>query len=217
MSWLLKAGTSSIGKKQAMALTGLGLCAFLVVHMSGNFLLFAGPEKFNGYANYLEHHPLLIPAEIGLALLFLVHIVLAARVTLENRRARPVRYAVQHSEGGRSFASSTMWISGAVTLVFLILHLKHFKFGGEAKTANLHLLVVTTFHSVPYVVGYVAAVSILGLHVGHGVQSAFRTLGIDHPRFNPLIRWGSCLFGVYIAVGYASLPIWAYLATRSPA
>ncbi len=217
MTWLLKAASTSIGKKQCMALTGLGLCGFLVVHLSGNFLVFAGPEKFNGYAHYLETNPLLIPAEVGLFLLFVLHIGLAARVTLQNWAARPTPYAVKATEGGRTFASSTMWLSGLITLVFLVLHLLHFKFAGDEAKADLHKLVVSTFHSLPYVVWYVFAVCVLGLHVGHGLQSALRSLGIQHSKYTFAIEWLSRLFGAAIAIGYSSIPIWAYFFTRNPA
>jgi succinate dehydrogenase / fumarate reductase cytochrome b subunit len=214
MSWILERATKSIGKKQLMALTGLGLCVFLVVHLAGNLLIFEGPLAFNGYARSLEANPLLIPAEVALALTFLLHVVLAVRVTLENKSARPIRYAVKVSEGTSTLASRTMWISGVITLVFIVLHLIHFKFAEGAKD-NLHRLVVTTFHSLPYVVWYVFAVCVLGLHVGHGFQSAFRSLGLSHPNWTQLVRWVSRIFGVVVALGYASIPIWCYL-TRSP-
>lgn len=215
MSWLLATVSASIGKKQCMALSGLALCGFLVVHLLGNFLVFLGPEKFNGYAHFLETHPLLIPAEIGLAFLFLVHIGLAARVTRQNWAARPHGYAVKATEGGRSLASGTMWLSGLITLVFLVLHLIHFKFAADEEKGDLHKLVLTTFHSLPYVVWYVFAVCVLGLHVGHGLKSAFRSLGLEHPKYTLALLWLSRLFGVAIAIGYASIPIWAYFFTRT--
>jgi succinate dehydrogenase / fumarate reductase cytochrome b subunit len=199
-----------------MALTGLALCGFLVIHLAGNLLLFAGAEKFNGYARFLEENPLLIPAEIVLFLTFALHIYLGVRVSLENRRARPDRYAVQGKKGGRTLASSTLWISGGITLVFLVLHLIHFKLADRTGTTLYHI-VVTAFHSLPYSAWYVLAVCVLGLHVGHGMQSACRSLGLHHPKYAPAIRWASYLFGALVAIGYASLPIWAYLFTRNPA
>lgn len=211
MTWFLKRASSSVGKKQLMAVTGLCLCLFLVVHILGNLLLFSGPEKFNGYARFLEESPLLYPAEVGLALLFAVHIALGVRVTLENWRARPARYVVQASEGTRTLASRTMWLSGGVTFVFLVLHLVHFKLADRTGTTLYHI-VVDAFQSLPYVAGYVVAVCVLGLHVGHGLQSAFRSLGFVHPRTTPLVTWASRLFGVAVAVGYSSLPLWAYLS-----
>ncbi|HVR72777.1 MAG TPA: succinate dehydrogenase cytochrome b subunit [Planctomycetota bacterium] len=211
MSWIFKAAARSIGKKQCMAVTGLGLSVFLVVHLAGNFLLIVGPEEFNGYARALEENPLLIPAEVVLLLGFVLHFGLAAWVTLENWRARPVRYVVKASEGTRTFASSTMWLTGSITLVFVVLHLIHFKFADHEAAGGLHNLVLTTFQSLPIVIWYVAAVCALGLHVGHGFQSAFRTLGLQHPKYTPFIQWLSRIFGVVVALGYSSLPIWAYL------
>lgn len=216
MSWLFKAASASIGKKQCMALTGLGLCGFLVLHLAGNFLLFAGPQAFNGYAKKLEENPLLLPGEISLLALFAIHVGFALRVTLENRRARPVRYAVSATEGERSFASGTMWLSGLITLVFLVLHLLHFRFAGAEARADLHALVLKTFQSLTYVAWYVFAVCVLGLHVGHGFQSAFRSLGLHHPKYTQLVRWVSRIFGAGVALGYASLSIWAYFSTGKP-
>lgn len=215
MTWFFKAASTSIGKKQIMALTGLGLCGFLVAHLSGNFLLFAGRDAFNAYANWISKHPLVIPAEAGLLALFGVHIALAVRVTLQNWRARPHRYVVRASEGARTFASATMWLTGLITLVFLVLHLIHFRFAEDEAKQDFYRLVTTAFHSPVYVIWYVFAVCALGLHVAHGLQSAVRTLGFLHGKYTPLVTWVSRLFGVAMAVGYGSIPIWAYLSTRT--
>ncbi|MCJ8345541.1 hypothetical protein MJH12_08370 [bacterium] len=92
MNWLFRYLTSSIGKKQLMAVTGLGLYGFLVTHLMGNFLLFLGAEKFNTYGHMLITNPMIIPMEIGLLSLFVVHIVLALTTAKQNMAARPVSY-----------------------------------------------------------------------------------------------------------------------------
>ncbi len=209
MAWLSKIARSSIGKKQIVALTGLALCGFLVVHLAGNLLLFAGQEAFDGYVEVLSSHPLIIPAEVILALLFLGHIALAIRVTWENRRARPTRYTVSATRGERTVASSTMIASGLVVLVFIILHLIDFKVAWE-KGTSLYDLVVSKFQGPFYVIWYVFAVCVLGLHVSHGVQSSFRSLGVVHPKYTPVIETIGKVFAVIVVVGYASLPIYAY-------
>lgn len=215
MTWFLKVASSSIGKKQAMAVTGLGLCGFLLAHLAGNCLLYVGEEAFNGYARTLESMPLLIPAEIALLALFVVHIGMALRVTIENRKARPIRYSVSATKGARTLASSTMWLTGLLTLIFVVLHLIHFKFIDHAAHGGLYRLVVERFQSLPYVVWYVVAVCALGLHVGHGLGSAVRTLGFQHPRYSPCVEWCSRAFGVLVAVGFAALPIWVYVTKAS--
>lgn len=209
MAWLLKVARSSIGKKQIVALTGLALCGFLVVHLAGNFLLFAGQETFDAYAEALTSMPFIIPAEVVLALIFLSHIALAIRVTWENWRARSSRYAVNSTCGERTLASGTMIVSGLIILVFLVLHLIDFKVAYDEGT-SLYQLVVDKFQQPFYVIWYVFAVCVLGLHVSHGVQSAFRSLGLVHAKYTPIVEKLGTLFAVIVAVGYASLPIYAY-------
>ena len=115
--------SSPIGKKMGMALTGLILYGFLIGHLLGNLLLLRGDggQTFNAYSEYLINHPLLIPAELFLVIVFLLHIYLAISVTRDNHRARPTGYQTTRSAGGRNFASHTMIYSGAVILIFLVL------------------------------------------------------------------------------------------------
>ena len=214
MTRLYKFFRTSIGKKQLMAATGLALVVFLVLHLGGNLLIFLGPEAFNGYAQSLEKNPLLIPAEIALLVLFLAHVILALVVTVENRRARPARYATKAREGGKTIASATMLPSGLIVLVFIVLHLINFKFASREGTTLYHI-VLDKFHSLPYVFWYVAAMIVLAFHVGHGFQSAFRTLGIAHPKYTPALVWISKALAVAFAAGYSAIPIWAYFFTRS--
>jgi succinate dehydrogenase / fumarate reductase cytochrome b subunit len=214
MTWLYKSFSTSIGKKQLMAITGLALVGFLVLHLGGNLLIFLGPEAFNGYAQRLEENPLLIPAEIALLLLFIAHVLLALIVSVGNRRARPSRYARKAREGGKTIASSTMLLSGSLILVFIVIHLINFKFASREGTTLYHL-VIDKFHSLPYVCWYVAAMVVLAFHVGHGFQSAFRTLGFVHPKYTPALIWVSKGLAVAFAVGYGAIPIWAYIFARS--
>lgn len=216
MSLVRRALNSSIGKKQLVAITGLGLCGFLVAHLAGNFLIFAGPEAFDGYAKSLEDNPLLIPMEAGLLAIFLVHIALALKSFLENRKARPQSYVMKESAGRENVMNKTMPISGVIILAFVVFHLIEFKFGDRNVTLadgravdSLYWLVVTYFQSsILYVVWYVFAVCVLGAHVGHGLQSACQTLGINHPKYTPAIKWASVGFGFVVAVGYGILPIY---------
>lgn len=209
MTWFLEALSRSLGKKQCVAVTGLALCAFLVVHLAGNLLLFAGKDAFNSYAAALEHLALLPAAEIGLLLTFAVHIAFAARVTLDNFKARPVRYAVKRWEGGRTWGSATMWLSGPIVLAFLIVHLLQFRFADRGDR-TLYDMVAAAFQSLPYVAWYAFAAWVLALHVSHGFQSAIRTLGMAHPKYTPAAIWASRLFALLVGVGYSTIPIWMY-------
>jgi succinate dehydrogenase / fumarate reductase cytochrome b subunit len=109
-----------------------------------------------------------------------------------------------------------MWLTGLLTLAFVISHLIHFKFVDHEAGGGLYAIVIRRFQSLPFVAWYVLAVCALGLHVGHGLGSAVRTLGFHHPKYTPCVEWCSRAFGVIVAGGFAALPIWAYLAKGSP-
>lgn len=209
---------SSIGKKDVVALTGLGLCGFLIAHLAGNLLLFVGPEIFNTYSHKLISSPFIYVAEAILLSLFLVHFGLSIWLQVENRKARPVSYVMKNKTGrGATAASSTMAITGVITLVFLVLHLKNLKFGEEYHVAyngilmrDLYRLVIDYFSSLGNVVWYVIAHAALAFHTGHGFQSAFQSLGFRHPRYTPWIEITSKVYAVGISLGFASLAIWCH-------
>ena len=209
---LLQLLTSPIVKKSLMALTGLGWCGFLVVHLYGNLFFYAGPAALNGYAEHLEESPFLLPMEIGLLLLLLLHMLLGILVTIENRQARPLGYAVQGRKGEKGFAASTMIYSGLLIAVFLVLHLRHFKFGEHGE--DFYTAIVELFRQPLYAVWYVVAVSIVGLHSSHALQSAFRSLGFDHPKYGRGLRRLSILFGWMIALGFSTFPLWVFFFRR---
>ena len=209
---------SSIGKKQVMAITGLGLCGFLVSHLLGNMLLLLGPDAFNTYAYTLTSTSLIYVAEIGLLVLFIAHVVLAITLTVKNKQARPTKYYLKRKTGaGETFASQTMIYTGFVLLVFIILHLINFKYGTMyATTVNgvemrdLYRLVIEYFSNPLYVAWYVFAMIAIGIHTSHGFQSAFQSIGINHPKYTPIIKKISCAFGVIVGVGYSALAIFCY-------
>ncbi len=221
--WIRRYATSSIGKKQILALSGFLLIVFLIAHLAANLLVFRGPDALNGYSHALVTNPLIVPAEIGLAAVFLVHVGLAIRVSVENRRARgPVGYRMVRSRGRpsrRSFASQWMLLTGAWTLVFLVLHLLTFEFGPwyEARLSDgtavrdLYRLVVETFQSPGYVGWYVLSMVALGLHLHHGVASLFETFGIHHPKWTPAILAGGKAFAWAMALGYMTIPVLIFL------
>lgn len=198
---------SSIGKKIWVACAGLLLCGFLIAHLGGNLFLLVGEEAFNHYAESLEHNPLILPAEIVLAALFLGHILISLHLKHKNRKARPVRYEVSSDKGARTWGSRTMTYSGIVLLAFLIVHIRTFKFGEESR--GLFQLVMTAFQNKAYALFYVLAMAALGLHLSHGFQSAFQTLGVNHPRYTPWIKKSGLAFALLIAGGFAILPVWA--------
>lgn len=196
--------SSPIGKKMGMALTGLILYGFLVGHLTGNLLLLKddGGRSFNAYSDFLINHPLLIPAEIFLVVVFALHLFLAISVTRDNRRARTVGYQTTQSVGGRSFASHTMIYSGVVILVFLVLHLKTFKYGD--KPSGLYDLVLATFQQTGYLIWYAVAMLVLGFHLWHAFHSAFQTLSIRSDKIKSL----GLVLCLVLALGFGFLPVY---------
>jgi len=206
---------SSITKKLFLALTGLALCAFVSLHLAGNFALYGPEEIYNKYGEMLRSSPLLIPGEMGLAAVFLAHMVLAVWVTLENRAARKYGNAEVVKAGESTLSSSTMIYSGVVILVFLVLHLIAFRFPDHpldaAKQADLRKVVIEYLSQPAAFAWYLLAVCVVGLHLRHALQSALRTLGLfSAGRWN-YVDGISTAFGILIAAGYASIPLWVYI------
>lgn len=210
--------TSSIGKKQVMALTGLGLLGFTATHLLGNILLLAGADAFNFYAHTLTSNKLIYLAEAGLVGMFVLHILLAIVTRVENNAARPNKYFVKTRSGrGETISSMTMPITGVVLAVFIVIHLMNFKFGAEYMTTidgvqmrDLFKTVVLYFASPLYVAWYVVAMCALGLHTSHGLQSAFQSLGINHPKYTPVVKGLSLAYGVVVAFGFSTLAIFCH-------
>ena len=219
MSWLDRILHSSIGRKALLASTGILLVGFLVVHLAGNLTLFADStgEAFTSYEHALGSNPLLPVAEIGLLVLFAVHIGLAVRVTLANREARRQGYAVRASVGRKTFASGTMIVTGVLVLAFLVVHLMDFRvpklFGSESvadMAGAVKARLATPVGGVVYLVG----VGALGLHLSHGFKSAFQTLGANHPRYTPWIERLGILLAVVLFLGFALFPVYFLVRSR---
>ncbi len=210
--------TSSIGRKFLMGATGLSLIAFLIGHVSGNLLIFAGEHAFNAYGHALISNPMIYVAEAGLLLLFVSHFVTGIVLTKENRDARPIGYQRNDRAGGasrKSLASTTMILSGLVLLAFVPLHVNAFKFGAFYESAaepgvrDLRRLVIETFSAPAYTAGYVIVLAIIGFHLWHGFGSAFESLGVGYSK--ALKRFGQAL-ALIITVAFISIPLVIYLS-----
>ena len=222
MSQFAKVLKSSVGKKFIMGATGLAMVIFLIEHLTGNLLLFdTNPDAFNEYSHFLISFGwLLVVVELILLAFFLLHVYSGISVARGRKAARPVRYAKSGDAGGpskKSFASRTMIFTGLLTFVFVALHLWTFKYGPEYKTMvdgvemrDLHRLVYETFSNPLYVAWYVGALLFLGFHLRHGFWSAFQSLGVNHPRYTPIIySLGICL-AIVIAAGFIGIPLWIF-------
>lgn len=219
MNSLRRLLASSVGRKALMAVTGLALIGFLVMHLAGNLLLFAGADAFNHYSHKLVSNPLIYVAEAGLLALFVSHFVSAFAVTRANRAARPVPYALKRRAGhtsNKSVASTTMILSGLLLLVFVPLHLWTFKFGawypaaGDPALRDLYRLVVEVFHDPLHVVWYVVAMTVIGFHLWHGFGSAIETLGVG---YRPAVRRTGQVLAVALMGGFAIIPIAIYFGS----
>jgi succinate dehydrogenase / fumarate reductase, cytochrome b subunit len=203
--------------KLLIGVTGFALFIYLVVHIVGNLLVFFGPQVFNKYAFTLEGNPLIPIIEIGLLLIFLVHIYKTIRMFLANQAARPVRYVKKKMAGPpsrKSFASSTMIVSGLWLLIFVVIHVRAFRYGTEypwpAGGRDLYRLEMENFAN-PFTVGfYVLSMFVVGSHLWHGISSSIQSLGLDNPRWTPRVRAAGKAIAVLIAGGFVVIALWAY-------
>jgi succinate dehydrogenase / fumarate reductase cytochrome b subunit len=212
MNWLKQTLWSSIGKKLMMAVTGLGFCVFLAGHLAGNLTIYGGENAFNSYAEHLHAlGPLITLVELGLLVFALIHISTGLTLFYQNLTARPSRYAVNKSAGGRTIGSATMPYTGILLIAFVSMHLINFHFVDKSDT-TIYRLVSDTFANPLYVIVYIAAVIVAALHVSHGFWSAFQTIGANHPKYMPLIMTVSIIFSLVVGFGFGLLPIYLLLA-----
>lgn len=203
---------SSIGKKLLMASSGLLLLGFLVVHLAGNLLLYRGEKgaEFDAYAHTLESNALLPFAEIGLLALFITHIALAFRVSVENRDARHTGYRIRASKGEKTIASASMLITGVIVLLFVIVHLYDFRVGKlfeEEAGVSLAAMVGRRLSTPLGAAVYLSGVAALAIHLRHAFRSACQTLGIDHPNVTPVLGKIGWALAVVLGLGFASFPL----------
>lgn len=212
--------SSSVGTKLLVGVTGLLLVAYMVLHLAGNVLIFLGRDTFNQYSHTLISNPLIVPIELGLLLVFLVHIYKTVTMWMRNKAARPVRYQKKELAGHtsrKSLASSTMIASGLLVMVFVAIHVKQFKFGtfylasGSNTVRDLYRTEIEVFRNPLWVAFYVIATLLVALHMRHGISSAFQSLGLEHPRYTRRIVEIGIAVAVIIGGGLALIPIWAYL------
>ncbi len=208
MTWLSNFLFSSVGRKQLMALTGLGLSGFLIVHLSGNLLIYVGEEAFNHYAAFLASQAWLPAARIGLAGCAALHIALALSLTSRNSGARPTEYYYK-APSDATFASRSMILTGVLILIYVIIHLFNFTWDHNLGPQGIYGLVVQKLSHPLYALFYIASMVVLCLHLVHGFQSAFQTFGLNHKKYTPWIKRLGIAFSILVCTGFASIP--AYL------
>jgi succinate dehydrogenase / fumarate reductase cytochrome b subunit len=217
-TWILDFYGSAVGKKAVMAVTGIVLLGFLLVHMLGNLHLYEGAEKMNWYGRYLREigmpilpeGGLLWAVRIALIISFALHIHAAATLTMMNRQSRKSKY-----EGGRdyiaaNYAARTMRWSGIIVGLFLVFHLMDLTWGAtgaEFTYGQPYQNVVASFQREPVAAFYIVANLLLGMHIYHGAWSLFQSLGWSHRRFNHWRRGFAIGFAAVIVIGNVSFPV----------
>ena len=206
-----------------MAATGLFLCSFLVGHLLGNLQLFVTGEEgklvFNEYGHFMTTFPVVKILSYLTYISILLHTVDGIMLARQNRAARPVGYVKENQSANASWASRKMALLGILTLFFIVVHMKSFwyemHFGTLAKDANgnkdLWTLTVTAFEQWWYTSFYVLALIALAFHLSHGAQSAFQTLGVNHPKYTPLIEKVMTGFAWLIPAGFIAVAVFLFV------
>ena len=206
---------SSTATKATIAITGLAIIAFLIIHLAGNLLFFAGKGTFNSYSHILGDNPVIPIIEIGLLAVFLVHVYKTVSNFAGNRAARPERYHMKKMAGytsRKSVASSTMIVTGLITLAFVVLHLAQFKFGSATIEPNTHVrdlfaLEQANFANPFMALFYAISMGVIGFHLWHGTWSALQSLGLLNTRFMPKVVLAGKIFACLIAGGFLIIPV----------
>jgi succinate dehydrogenase / fumarate reductase cytochrome b subunit len=203
---------STNGKKVVMAVTGAIMFLFVIGHMLGNLQVFEGPEKINNYGHFLHNLGELLWLErIGLLLAIVLHITATVQLALRNKAARPVGYSRRQAINS-SYASRTMYWSGPIVLAFIIFHLLQFTAGyihpqSQFIEGDVYHNLVAGFQVWWVSLWYIFAVSLLGLHLSHGLWSMFQSVGLAHPRNSVTLRNGARIVATLIVLGYIVIPI----------
>jgi succinate dehydrogenase / fumarate reductase cytochrome b subunit len=212
---------SSLGRKYLMALSGLFLCLFLIVHVAGNLQLFKddGGQAFNEYTYLMTHNPFIKLVAYMNYLFILLHVFDGFMLTRANAKARGTSYAKVDQRMSSTWSSRNMGILGTLILIFLVVHMRSFwfemKFGtmptisyGDMEYKDMYKVVAEAFSQPWYAALYVICMFALGFHLVHGFQSGFQTLGLNHHRYTPVIKGiGVGVFGILIPALFAAMPL----------
>ncbi|MEY4175854.1 MAG: succinate dehydrogenase cytochrome b subunit [Actinomycetota bacterium] len=210
--------STAVGKKYAMAITGIMLLGFVLVHMLGNLKMYLGEEEFNHYAEFLRE--LLVPIvprtvvlwllRLGLIGAVVLHIHAAATLTAMNRNARSVKYQSERDYQVANFASRTMRWTGSIVALFVLWHLADLTWGWvnpDFERGQAYSNVAASLDRLPVALLYIVANIALGVHLYHGVWSLFQSMGWNNPRFNKWRRQLAIAFATIIVVGNVSFPV----------
>jgi succinate dehydrogenase / fumarate reductase cytochrome b subunit len=212
-----------------MSLTGLFLILFLVVHLAGNLQLLKddGGASFNAYAYFMTTNPIISFIGIGNYIFILLHAFLGLVIWFKNKAAKGSKYAVR-SNAEVTWASKNMALLGTLILAFIFIHMGDFWFkmkftdqlamvsvdGLDHQVKDLYAQVSHTFSNPLMVAAYVVGLATLAFHLWHGFQSAFQTLGLNHPKYSPIIKGLGKAFAIIIPLGYAVIPLYYFFMMK---
>lgn len=223
MPTLLQAATSQVGRKILTGATGVLLVLFIFFHLGGNLAVFGDVDAMNRYSMVLHDlGPLLWFARIGLLVVFTIHAWIGISIWINKRKARPQNYQVYSSKGGpskQSLSSRSMAFTGIVLLIFVVFHLNTFAFGemetiliDGRETHDVKSLVIDTFQNPLYAFGYAFVMLLLGTHLGHGIWSAFVSLGLSGKKSSAAMYTIGGILAVVLAIGFIFIPLYIYFA-----
>lgn len=211
--------TSSVGLKVVMALTGLALSLFVLLHMLGNLQAFQGAEALNDYAKLLRKEPALLwTARVGLLATIALHVYAFVALARRNAAARPIAYGHKRAWRESTYASRTMRITGPLLLLFIVYHLLHLTKGAvhpDFVEGDVYHNVVTGLGGVVGAV-YIVAMTLLAFHLWHGIWSMMGTLGFREGRYGSAGRHAATAFATLVAVGFALVPLMVMLGVVAP-
>ena len=223
MNWFSNFFSSTIGRKVVMALTGLFVILFLVVHLIGNLQLLKSDsgQAFNIYAKVMTSNPFIKVISWVNYTAILVHVIWSIMITRRNRASRGSKgYAVV--DNSSHWTSRNMGILGTFIFIFIIIHLRDFWYEmhwGGIPTAtydgeqyrNLYDVVDHVYSQLWFVALYVVSMALLAFHLFHGFGSAFQTLGLNHVKYNPVIKFTGVAFAIVVPALFALIPIYMYI------
>ncbi|MDX2135978.1 MAG: succinate dehydrogenase cytochrome b subunit [Saprospiraceae bacterium] len=226
MNWFSRFLQSSLGQKLLMALTGIFLMLFLIIHLIGNLQLLKndGGEAFNAYAYFMTHNPLIKTVSYLLYATILFHAWKGVVLWRQNRTARGnQKYAVQHVRPQERASRNMAWL-GIIIFVFILLHMYQFwlqmKLGNvpmvtiegmDHPVKDLYTPVKIAFANPVYVIIYVISMWVVGVHLWHGFWSSFQTLGLNHRKYMPLIKSAGYAYSIVVPLLFAVIPVWMFL------
>lgn len=211
---------STVGRKYLMGLTGLVWMGFIFTHMAGNMLILVSPDAYNAYGHSIVSNKLLLyGAEMAILGALVIHVVCAISLTMQNRSARDLRYAVQpNGAKGAVVGSKYMAAQGSAILAFIVLHLITFKYGQYYETTvsgvvmrDLHKLILEVFQNPIYVGWYVICLLLMLFHLRHGAASIFQSFGVLERKMQTNIKRGAWLYAIVVVVGFLSQPLYVFL------